>query len=171
MSGASLQRSEWVFFFTLLALIVVSISVAKLSSYRNLELLQAWESEAQKNPVWVEISGHVRHPGRYKLESGKPLATAIRKAGPKPFADLSGIDQRRMLTEDFTLEIHPLEKIKVEVVGCVKEKVELELLPGSAISDLKGKIELTPDADRGFLRKKRKLKNGEVVAIPASSKQ
>lgn len=166
----SLQKSEWIIFFTIVALIVSVFIIAKQSSFRGLEQLRAWERKEASPEIWVEVGGHVRRPGKYRLRSGVALENAIRKAGPKAFADLSAIDVSEVPKESCYIEIQPCQTIRIRVVGCVKEMLDLELDPGCRISDLKGKVEVTPEADRAFFRKRRILQNGEVVEIPHKCK-
>lgn len=167
---SSLQRSEWVFFITILATIAILFTFAKASSSNGLERLRKWERVEPIPEVWIQITGHVKHPGSWKLLPGANLGGILRKAVPKPFADLSKIDPLFVPNEDMSIEIFPAKTIRVRVCGCVKENIELEVEPGFRISDLKGKIELASDADPKFLRKRRMLQNEEVIKIPSHPK-
>lgn len=147
-------------------MIAIVYIIAKMSSIRDLERLHKWEKRQEVPEIWVEISGHVLRPGKYKMNSNDSLGSVIRKAKPKSFADLSNIDCSAAVFENRSIEIHPYETIRIRVAGCVREILDLEVTPGFRICDLKGKVDLTPDADRTFLRKRRVLQNGEVVEIP-----
>lgn len=137
-----------------------------MSSYRRLECLHNWEKVGRKPEVWADIKGHVKRPGKYKLRPGENLGSALRKAAPKPFADLSCIDGSAIPQADRQIEILALQKIRVRVTGCVKEELSLELKPGCRISDLRGRVALSGDAEPKFLKKRRLLKDGETVEIP-----
>jgi hypothetical protein len=56
--------------------------------------------------------------------------------------------------------------VSVWVCGAVKEAGEITLPAGSRISDLKGKVTLSEEADKSFFRRRRKLKNGEAIEVP-----
>ncbi len=169
-SPPSLQKSEWIFFVVILALISTVFTISKLTSARSLERLQKWEKKEPLPEVWIELAGHVKRPGKYKLRPGECLGAALRKAGLKPFADLSGIDIALLPDRCMRFDIPEARTIHIRVEGCVKEILELEVDRGSRISDLKGKIEVTADADPKFFRKRRKLREGELVEIPIDPK-
>lgn len=59
----------------------------------------------------------------------------------------------------------PSTEVRVTVRGAA-ESIELVLPKGSRISDLKEKISLSAEADKTFFRRKRKLKDGEVIEVP-----
>lgn len=169
-STPSLGRSEWIFFVVILALIATVFTIAKLTSIRSLERLQKWEKKEAPIEVWIELAGHVKRPGKYKLRPGAPLSVAIRKAGLKPFADLSGVDGALIPEKSLHVEIPKAKTIRVRITGHVKEILDLEVEAGCRISDLKKKIEVAPNADPKFFRKRRMLRDGEVVEIPTDSK-
>lgn len=136
--------------------------IAKLTSACSLGELEEWK----KREIWVEIVGCVKNPGKVNLASGDTLGKAILAAKPKPFADLSSIDAALVLHEDYKVEIQPLSEISVRIGGCVKNSVVLELPIGSRICDLKGLVDLSPDYDPRFFRRKRVLKHQEEIIIP-----
>ena len=165
----SLQKSEWVFLVAIIALIVILFSVSKFTSYRSLELLDQ-RRKKEEIQIEVEISGHVKRPGRYQISRGQSLNEILSKARPKALADLTMFDRDKSLDESCSIHIQPLKIVKIRVEGCVKENISLEMPAGSRICHLKGQIELSSDADRSFLRRRRILKEGEILVIPSLSK-
>ena len=161
-----LTRTEWVFGLSLLFLLGSFFVIAKTTSFRSLEHLQLRE-ELQTIPlIAVEVSGSIQKPGVFQVPQGSTIRTLVRKARLKPTADCSGIDLDHAFEESGSLFIPALEKIIVEVQGCVEENVSLEMPAGSRISDLKGHVNLTPDADPAFFRRRKMLKNNEIIQIP-----
>jgi hypothetical protein len=165
----SLQTSEWIFFITICALVATVFTISKFTSYRSLDLLDQ-RRRREEVQIKIEIGGHVKCPGSYQIVKGQPLSEVLFKAKPKPLADLSVLDLSKSLDEPCSIHIKALEKVAVQVAGCVKEIIFLELPAGSRICDLKGHIELSSEADRGFLRRRRILKDREVIVVLTSCK-
>ncbi len=161
----SLQTSEWIFFILIVALLTVVFTVSKITSCRSLELLDQ-KRRREEVQIAIAVSGCVKRPGTYKIVQGQPLSELLYKARPKPLADLSQLDLNGSLEEPCSIHVQQLEMVEVRVEGCVKENLSLEVAAGSRISDLKGRIELSADADKGFLRRRRILKNHEVLVVP-----
>ncbi|OGN64853.1 MAG: hypothetical protein A3E80_01870 [Chlamydiae bacterium RIFCSPHIGHO2_12_FULL_49_9] len=59
--------------------------------------------------------------------------------------------------------------VTVIVRGAVEEPLEVALPKGARISDLKSKVALKKDADKAFFKRRRLLKNGEIVLVPKKS--
>ncbi len=59
-----------------------------------------------------------------------------------------------------------LTEITVHVRGAVLEPAQLKMPVQSRICDLKSKISLASNADRTFFRRKKRLKNGEIIEVP-----
>jgi competence protein ComEA len=47
----------------------------------------------------VDVSGAVRRPGVYRLAAGSRVLQAVRRAGPRPRADLAGVNLAARLTD------------------------------------------------------------------------
>jgi hypothetical protein len=154
---------------TLIFIISIFI-IAKKSSFSSLEYLQ-------KHPVIVsemislEINGCVQKPGIIQIPKGASLGLALKKAKVKKNADLSNFDLDRSLSESCAILIPPLEKVTVEIIGCVEKPICVQMPLKSRICDLKKRIVLTKDADPTFIQSKRQLKNNDVIRIPEKSAQ
>jgi len=159
-----LKTVERLFLLTILCLVFAFSIISKLTGLRGVE--NSNESFASQK-ISIEISGAVGKPGLYTVPQGSTLSTVLRKVKLKPLADLFGFELGRALDESCSIEIPMLKEITIEVSGCVKKNVRLTLAAGSRICDLKNLIVLTEEADRTFLKRKRLLKNREVIEVPA----
>jgi hypothetical protein len=116
--------------------------------------------------IFIHIEGAVKYPGTYETKKGCLIKEIIEKAELLPEADCIGIDLNGRVTETLSLYVPDRGWIEVTVLGAVKEEKTLQIRSKSRICDLLSKIEMTSDADRRFLRRKRVLKDGEEVIIP-----
>jgi hypothetical protein len=137
------------------------VLVAKFNAMRVATMLELVEEE-----VVVRVEGAVKRPGEYRVAMGTPLEQVLKKAKPFLEADLRGLSLKENIVDSKTIAIERLKTVIVWVTGAVVEEGEIELPVGSRISDLKGKIELKEEADKSFLKRKRKLKNGEKIEVP-----
>lgn len=163
---SSLRTSEWVLFFSFLSILLSLFIISKMTSARSLDRLR--DMPAAPLPIEmisVEIVGCVQKPGTYSLPKGTTAQLALRKARLKPFADLSAINLNQILEYSCQLDVPALKEIHVEVRGCVKENMTLTLPAGSRICDLKGKVELTSEANKAFFKRRRLLKEGEIIEV------
>lgn len=68
--------------------------------------------------------------------------------------------------EKIDFEKEAPQEIYVIVKGEVKEASELTLPKESRICDLQEKINLTDNADTAFFKRRKRLKNGEIIVVP-----
>jgi hypothetical protein len=162
---ASIKHSERLFLLSVVFLFVSFVIVSKLTSFRKWEVLDQSEESLLSN-ISLEITGAVYKPGVYQVASGTPLAVVLNKARVKPFADLSNLEAV-LIEQSGEIEIPFLKEIGIEVLGCVERTHHLSLPAGSRICDLKKLLSVTKEADLSFFKKKRILKNNEVITIPA----
>lgn len=162
----SLKKSEWVFLFPIVILIVTFLVIAKSSSFRSLS------REIQKEApfISVEIDGCVYRPGAYQVSEGSLLGDAVRRARPKPLADLGEIDLMQIVERSCKIEIPMHKEICIDVRGCVEQEVRLVLPAGSRVCDLKKLVVLSEGADQACLRSRKILRNLDVLVIPSQKK-
>ncbi len=123
------------------------------------------------HPVEIIISGEVAHPGAFSALPGTRIGDLVKKSRPKRFADLKGIDLDSPVEKALELVIPRLSEISVRIEGAVAVPIELKLPAGSRICDLKPKIECDGNANLQFFKKRRLLKNGEIVYVPKKEQQ
>lgn len=160
----SLDPSEWallaLFFLFMASLVIVS----KVSVYRSTDLI-GQISEISED-IFVTLSGAVKKPGVYRVSAGTTLGVVLRRAQPSFYADLGSLPLEDILLKSAHFNVKELQEICVKIKGAVLQPVLLTLPIGSKISDLKSKIVLTSEADRVFLKSRKKLRNGDEIVVP-----
>lgn len=162
----SLLSSEWFLIISFLAIFLSLALVARVQSQKANHHLLSTAVTPQESILSVTLEGAVGKPGLYLVPKGTPLKEVLRKARPKPHADFSSVDLERPLDAPLHLVVERLAQLLVRVEGAVLEPQQLTLPPGTRICDVKKLVSLAPDADKAFFRKKRQLKNGEILVVP-----
>jgi len=120
--------------------------------------------------ISVTFEGAVAKPGTYPIKPGTTLAQALKKAHPKTYADLKKIDLNQRISSPIRIQVEELNEITITVDGAVATREVLVLPLKTRICDLKSKVHFTEDADpellKAFLKKRRALKDGEILWIP-----
>jgi hypothetical protein len=166
MTKNSLKYSEWMVVGSFLLILCSLFLIAKLSS---VSVDKALSDPMPAALYEVEVEGAVSKPGKYKIEAGTPIVKALKKARVKPFADLApltGVVDRSM-----TIKVEELQEITIKLKGAVVDAAELVLPAKTRICDLKGVVQFTDDVDKTFFRKRRLLKNGEIIVVPEKQKK
>lgn len=154
----SLRPSEWILTLSLLLVIASLFAIANLHS-------RLFKQALEISFVEVSIEGFVSKPGAYSIQVGTPLEEVLRKAKPKPLADLKGIDLQTRVKEAMHLVIAPLAELTICLEGAVLESGPVRVPVGARLCDLKAFG--SSEADSAFFKKKRRLKEGEKVVIPS----
>jgi len=147
-------------------ILVSFLVIAKNSSFRNLDRLTKINEPLPVASISVFVSGSVKKPVVITVPQGTSIRKVLRKARVQAMADLTNIDLDRSLQSSCSLHIPTLEKITVVVQGAIEESISIELPPGSRICDLKNCLKLSADADLGFFRHRKILKNTEIIDVP-----
>lgn len=138
------------------------ILVAKWSAFQAASSIS--RGDLQMREAVVSVSGAVKKPGDYRVLVGTPFSNVLKKAKPLPLANVG--DFPGFVEGDIVLVLNEIQEIVVTVQGAVASPGGVKIPIGSRVCDLKSKIVLAEDADEGFFRGKRKLKNGEILTIP-----
>lgn len=160
----SLHSSEWVLVASLLLIMASLVTIAKINATRAATTLSAYDLQPEE--ICITIEGAVCKPGEYKVLSGTPLHEAVRKARPKPFANLKKIPLTEIIEAPTHIEIGELSEIHISVGGAVSTPANLIVPVGTRICDLKSKVSLTAEADKAFFRRRKRLKEGEFIEVP-----
>ena len=167
IESRTLTKSEWLFGLAMMIFLFSFLIIAKKTSFRSLGRLHQVMQPLPVSSIIVDITGDVKKTGKMNVSQGSTIRSVIRKARLKSTADLTNIDLDRVLDASCDLHIPAFEKIVVEVCGCVKEKVSIELPAGSRICDMKGCVVLSENADPSFFRRRKILRNNEIIRVPA----
>jgi hypothetical protein len=169
--SSCLTKSEWLFGLAILIFLVSFFLIAKKTSFQSLERLHQARQALPVPVINVEVNGCVKKPGTVQIQRGATIRSVLRKARIKSMADLTNIDLDKVLDESCIITIPAYEKIFVHIQGCVKENVLLELPAESRICDLKSRLALSPDADPAFFRRRKILKNNEIIQVPSKDEK
>lgn len=161
----NLTSSEWFLAASLLAIMASLAAIAKINSGKAFSQIEAYEANQPKT-VMVSVRGAVAKPGPYPMELGSSLIETARKAKPNRFANLQNLALEKTAEGTLVLDIQKLKEIEVLISGSVQNPGPVRLPAGSRLCDLKSKIQCSEQADRAFLKRRRLLKDGEIVEIP-----
>ncbi len=159
---SSLPSSEWVLVGSLLLVMISLVLIAKVNAHRACSILE----QTGPTEVLVGVDGAVVKPGEYEVPVGTTIGSVLRKARPKANANLKIIPLNQPIEVATRLMVQELTEITVSVRGAVVEEKEIVLPVGSRICDLKSKVLCTAEADRRFFRRKKLLKDGQVLEVP-----
>ena len=158
-----LKPSEWIFLLAVISLIFSTVWISKKTSFRSLSSVELPQPISK---IQIEVAGCVRHHGPFEVMAGTSVRSILRKAQPQKMADLTRIDLNTALESSTRIEVPMLECIEVTVEGCVKDKVHLKMPMDSRICDLFDHVVPASDADPAFFKRKRRLKNLDVIQVP-----
>lgn len=162
-----MKNSERWIIVSFILIVSSLLFIAKINAFRAEEALAQFEEEASsaiEEVVEIEIEGAVNKPGTYTVPVGTPMKKVVKKARPKVGTDLQKLPLTAVAPMKITIE--ELQEITITVTGAIGEPKELVLPIGSRICDLKSKITLTGETDKTFFRRRRLLKNGEIIEVP-----
>lgn len=160
----SLRSSEWILVVSLLIIMSSLVLIAKVNTARLDPIMDP--KEIEKVEVLVTVEGAVSKPGEYLIESGSTVGEVLRKSRPKPWADLDKVNPSEIIEKPLNIKVDELTEITVYVKGAVAQPEEITLPAKSRICDLKSKVSLTKQADKSFFRRRRLLKNREIIDVP-----
>lgn len=116
--------------------------------------------------IAVFIEGEVEHPGHYRIKRGSTIHDLILLAIPSPDADLSHIKLENKLRKSHVVKI-PSKYVTVYLEGAVIVPGPVKLLKGARLQDLISMVQFQEGADIEKLRRKRRLKDKEVITVSA----
>ena len=160
----SLPSSEWLLVASLLAVMGSLLLIARVNAHRAASSVNLVEWKQEE--ILVTISGAVSKPGEHKVLPGTTVAEVLRKARPKSWAKLGTLPLDEVIESPLQLHVEELSEIKIFVKGAIAEPVEITVPAKSRICDLKSKLSFTSETDLRFFRRKRRLKEGEIIEVP-----
>lgn len=160
-----LPAREWIAVVVLLLFMMGLVALVLFSQEDALpeSLLPPHYCVSQELEVIIE--GAVAHPGAYQMPKGSLLKDLFAKAEPIPEADLSRMKAERKLRQGQIIRVPHRAMITIHLEGAVKQSGPLRLPKGSRLCDLVDCVSFAEGADLKPLKKKRRLKEGEVIAV------
>jgi len=157
---SELRPQEW---FLVLAGCLTLLAFALVGLLYNDPVIP---EEPLAETVVATIEGAVAFPGSYELPFGSSVGDLLERASPDPDADLRRIRRSALLKQGKFLRVRKLPKITVYLKGAVTLEGPLELPKGTRLEELIELAPLTGNADKSFLKRRRKLKEGEIISVP-----
>ncbi|KIC72776.1 hypothetical protein DB42_CT00500 [Neochlamydia sp. EPS4] len=160
----NLPKREWVVIICLILFMIVLTCLTHkhrfLSSRKYSEPHHLYNRQQT-----VRVEGAVEYPGLYNVEKTATLANVLEQAKVHLEADLSKISLNKKVNNSQLIKVPYKEYITVRVEGAVKKRGSLTVLRGTLMEDLIKLIEPLEKADVGRLKRKRKLRDGEIIKV------
>ncbi len=156
-----LHIREWIIVALFLGLL---LGISAFALAKN-----CWNCQPPKVPhekISVKVTGAVAKPGTYTVSKQGGVSALLSLAEPLPNAILTEKIKIQKQGSDSILHIPCEEYTLVELVGAVCKEGEYKLPKKTRICDLPKFVEFSPDVDPSFLKRKRLLKEGELLNIP-----
>ena len=156
----------------LISLFAFSDNVKPVQENTHLSLQPSFSSlesktKAEKTSLQIKIVGQVKYPGICEFPIKTSLKDVMNRVEPLPNADLSRLHWRRKLKDGQTIRVPERKLIKITVSGAVKNPGEMQIYSGIRKKDLLDQLELLPEADLSFLKRKMSfVMEGDYVKIP-----
>ena len=140
------------------------VVIAKVNVYRASAVLSLVDERMEN--ILVHVEGAVAKPGSYLVPAGTTVEMVLRKCRPKPWADIQILPLRQMIEAPMSLHVDELTEITVTVIGAVLAPLKVVLPAKSRLCDLKRMVVLSEEADKSYFRRRKWLKNGDVIDVP-----
>lgn len=118
----------------------------------------------------VHVSGAVENAGSFQLPTGSKMKDLLLLAKPKADADLRRIKGDSKLKQGQVIKILSRDMLTIHLEGEIKNPGTIQIPKGTRLSDLPTLIHLNPNADLKIFQRKRKIREDEVIHIPALRK-
>jgi hypothetical protein len=118
----------------------------------------------------ITVQGAVEHPGRHIVKKGTTVREALALVGVLPEADLRRLKLDAKVRRNQVIKVPKMAMITVMLEGAVAQPGPVLVPRGSQLMDLIDKVALQETADVDKLRKKRRLKDGEIIVVPTKIK-
>ena len=117
--------------------------------------------------IKVTIKGSVAKPGSYTLKKRSTLKDLLLLAEPLVDANLSKFKVSSFLKNNQQINVPSLTMITIYLEGAVAQSGSLQVPKGTQIQELESYTDFLPDSDLKVLKKKRRLKDEELIYIPS----
>jgi hypothetical protein len=164
-TSGNLPFHEWLIVVLIVALMLTLTVVTWVWEDSSLPATSG-EHILYSNKIKVSVLGAVEKPGSYTLKKGDTLRDLLLLAQPLPHADMSKLKSSARLKNKQEILVPSHAVITVYVEGAVLYPGPVQVLKETKLSDLGAHVQLLPHADLSVLKKKRRLKNDELIYIP-----
>ena len=123
--------------------------------------------ELNNDLIQIVVKGAVHKTGNYEVKRGATIQDVLNLAQPLEQADLNKLKLAAKLRNHQTITVQERRKITVHITGAVTEPTSLTVEQGMMVKELAPLLSFLPEADSEKLNRKRKLKDGETISVPA----
>lgn len=162
-SQRSLRSAETKLLTFFLVLFLCLFLLAKIQSYQIGAALRKLEAHKR---LAVRIEGAVKKPGTYWVAPGTKWEEIFRKAKLKPTADVEALMLSERVEEAGCLTVPERTSLTIFVKGAVQQEMAIEVPVDTRICDLKTYGLMADGADKAFFKRRRRLKDKEILEIP-----
>lgn len=164
-SETRLNKDEWIVVLSLLGLLATLTFATHKHWFTDTPRQYSDSHVVYNSSICVKVEGEVEHPGFYTMKKGDRIEDVLSLAKPKKTADLKKVAFAKKIQDGQTLRVPPLEWITIYLEGAVEKPGPLLLPKGATIEEVLKHAKFKPQADLNKLRKKKKLKDGEIVKV------
>lgn len=155
---------EWLIVVLLIAVLASIISITSFKSRFSSSSTQSVHYILSPT-IQVHVEGAVQRPGVFTLNRGSRLQDVLELAGPLPEANIKSLKRNKVLQDGQVVTISPKKMITIFLEGLVESPGPVEVLEGTQVQDLLQQITFLPQADLKALKKKRQLKDQEMIYV------
>lgn len=116
--------------------------------------------------IEIFVKGAVAYPGSYRLPSEMTMQDVLALAQVEAGADLRRFNLNAAVRRGRIINVPARHMITVHLKGAVSKPGAVSMPKGAHLEELLNMVEFKPEADRQWLRKKRKLKADEIIDVP-----
>lgn len=168
-----LMPHEWLsiaFLISVLSLLTIASHSCESESLSSSSLSKMTPHHLLSEDIEVHVEGAVELPGKYLIKRGSTVKELIDIAKPKPEADLHRIKFDGILKKGQRVIVSSKEVVKIilkfQGVEPSLDTKEMTLPKGTKLEELLLLYTFSEEVDLQKLKKKRRLKDGEVIIIP-----
>lgn len=121
--------------------------------------------------IEIVIEGAVENPGCYQVKRGSRVEDILALGKPLPDADIRRLKLKAKVRDGQFIRIPRYQMITVFLEGEVKNPGALQVRKGTKLNDLLTMLEWPEEADLRTLKKKRNLKDQEVIKVSSKIKE
>lgn len=166
-----LLPAEWLVVAFVIIVMTILSAVALFSDRRasNLSLENPHHLTAQDIEVFID--GAVELAGAFTFKKGATLQELLSLAKPLPQADLKKLKIKSKLRNGQRIQVPVKKMITVILDGAVEQPGPYKIPKGSRWEDLHQLISLHPKADLSSLKKRKLLKDQDIVYVKFKDKR
>ncbi len=160
-----LPPGEWLVIVAVVAVMALLTVVAFVSDRHMTDHNLDSPHHLISQEIDVFVEGAVEHPGAFTVKRGAVVQDVLDRAKLRPEANLSKLKMTAKLRNGQRVRVPAKEMITIILEGAVVHPGPHRVFKGMRWDQLSEVVELAADADVKFLKKKKRLKDQDVVHV------